>query len=99
LPEKIYYFIIFGRMRFMKEFTEEELVRYNGKNGNPAYVAYDGKVYDVSASFLWKDGAHQVFHRAGVDLTDALEQAPHGGEVIEKFPVVGILRIAGMSDI
>jgi len=28
----------------MKEFTKEELALYNGKNGNPAYVAYRGKV-------------------------------------------------------
>jgi predicted heme/steroid binding protein len=82
----------------MKEFTEEELAQYNGKNGNPGYVAYKGKVYDVSASFLWKDGAHQVFHSAGVDLTDALEQAPHGGDVLKKFPVVGILQGMRMSD-
>ena len=76
----------------MKEFTEEELAQYNGKNGNPVYVAYKGKVYDVSASFLWKDGAHQVLHSAGVDLTDALEQAPHDEDFLEKFPVVGILH-------
>ncbi len=76
----------------MKEFTEEELAQYNGKNGNPVYVAYKGKVYDVSASFLWKDGSHQVLHSAGLDLTDALEQAPHYEDVLEKFPVVGILH-------
>ncbi|MDH5483157.1 MAG: cytochrome B5 [Candidatus Bathyarchaeota archaeon] len=76
----------------MKEFTEKELAQYDGKNGNPVYVAYKGKVYDVSSSFLWKDGTHQVFHSGGVDLTDALEQAPHGGDVLEKFPVIGILR-------
>jgi predicted heme/steroid binding protein len=81
-----------GRMRGMKEFTEEELAQYNGKNGNPVYVAYKRKVYDVSASFLWKDGTHQVLHSAGVDLTDALEQAPHDEDVLEKFPVVGILH-------
>ncbi len=82
----------------MKEFTDEELAKYNGKNGKPAYVAYKGKVYDVSASFLWKDGNHQVLHRAGMNLTDALEQAPHGGDVLEKFPVVGILTRVGMSN-
>ena len=76
----------------MKEFTEEELAQYNGKNGNPAYVAYKGKVYDVSTSFLWKGGEHQVFHNAGVDLTDALEQAPHGEDGLDKFTVVGVLR-------
>ncbi|MEM2110695.1 MAG: cytochrome b5 domain-containing protein [Candidatus Bathyarchaeia archaeon] len=80
----------------MKEFTEEELALYNGKNGRQAYVAYRGKVYDVSASFLWKDGNHQVLHEAGVDLTRAMEQAPHGEEVLESFPVIGILRNKGM---
>ena len=77
----------------MKEFTEEELAQYDGKNGNLAYVAYKGKVYDVTGSFLWKNGIHQVLHSAGVDLTDALEQAPHGDDVLEKFPVVGIIHI------
>jgi predicted heme/steroid binding protein len=81
----------------MRVFTKEEVAEYDGKNGNPAYVVYEGKVYDVSSSFLWKDGNHQVLHSAGVDLTKALEQAPHGGDVLEKFPVVGILSSAGRS--
>jgi len=81
----------------MKEFTKEELALYNGKNGKPAYVAYKGKVYDVSTSFLWKDGNHQVLHEAGVDLTAAMEQAPHSEEVLKRFPVIGILRARRMS--
>ena len=76
----------------MKEFTEEELARHNGKNGLPAYAAFNGKVYDLSGSFLWKDGNHQVLHNAGADLTAGMEQAPHGDDVLERFPVVGILR-------
>ena len=76
----------------MKEFSKEELARYDGRNGIPAYTAYNGKVYDVTGSFHWKDGSHQVLHKAGVDLTDAMEQAPHHGDVLEKFPIVGTLR-------
>lgn len=76
----------------MREFSKEERARYNGKNGALAYTAFRGKVYDVSSSFLWKDGSHQVFHGAGVDLTDAMEQAPHSEDVLEKFRVVGIMR-------
>jgi predicted heme/steroid binding protein len=82
----------------MKEFSKEELARYDGKNGRPAYAAYKGKVYDLSGSFLWHDGSHQVLHDAGVDLTDAMEQAPHGGDVLEKFPLVGRLRGANRMD-
>jgi predicted heme/steroid binding protein len=85
------------RIRSMKQFTEKELAQYNGKKGKPAYVSYKGKVYDVSASFLWKDGMHQVLHGAGVDLTVALEQAPHGEDALKKFAVVGILRRKGMQ--
>ena len=31
-----------------KIFTEKELGKYDGQNGNPAYVAIDGVVYDVT---------------------------------------------------
>jgi len=80
----------------LKEFSDEELRKYNGKNGTPAYIAYDGKVYDVSESFLWKDGNHEVLHNAGVDLTDAMKHAPHSGNVLEKFPVVGTLNTSNL---
>lgn len=76
----------------MRSFTREELAHYNGKDGAPAFIAFNGKVYDVSSSFLWQKGKHQVFHNAGEDLTEALEEAPHGADLLEKFPVVGTLR-------
>ena len=37
-----------------------------------AYIAFEGKVYDVSRSFLWQRGRHQVRHQAGIDYTDGL---------------------------
>ena len=49
----------------MREFTKEEFAWYNGKNGNPTYIAYKGKVYDVTTSFLWKNGEHQVQQKLG----------------------------------
>lgn len=55
-------------------------------------MAYKGKVYNVLGSFLWENGRHQVLHNAGEDLTDSLEQAPHGMEMLERFLVVGTLR-------
>jgi predicted heme/steroid binding protein len=76
----------------MKSFSKDELARYNGRNGAPAYIAYKGKVYDASNSFQWQNGRHQVVHNAGEDLTGGLEQAPHGVELLERFPVIGILR-------
>jgi len=76
----------------VRKFTRAELARYNGSNGTPAYIVYEGKLYDVSNSFLWKDGSHQVLHQAGNDLTSALDEAPHGPELLQRFPVVGTLH-------
>jgi len=74
-----------------RTFTKEELHQYNGRGGAPAFIACQGKVYDVSSSFLWQGGRHQVFHDAGADLTSSLAQAPHGADLLGKFPVVGML--------
>ena len=76
----------------MREFTPEELTRFDGREGRPAYVGYQGKVYDVSGSFLWQRGRHQALHRAGEDLSGALPRAPHGPELLERFPLVGTLK-------
>jgi predicted heme/steroid binding protein len=74
----------------MKTFSREELKKYDGTNGI-SYVAYRSKVYDVSKSFHWKKGSHQVIHKAGQDLTDDLKDAPHLPALLFRFPVVGKL--------
>jgi predicted heme/steroid binding protein/uncharacterized membrane protein len=75
-----------------KEFTSEELKRHNGKEQPEAYVAYEGKLYDVSGSKMWKGGLHMRRHSAGGDLTADLKGAPHGPEVLERVPRVGVLK-------
>jgi predicted heme/steroid binding protein len=75
----------------IKEFTPEELAKYNGKNMNAAYVADQGIVYDVSNSYLWKNGEHKG-HHAGRDLTEELSKAAHGPGALMGFPVVGTLK-------
>lgn len=77
-----------------KIFTKEELMKCDGSNG-VAFIAFEGKVYDVSKSFHWKKGVHQVMHRAGCDLTEAFEQAPHGADMLDRFPIVGELLDSG----
>jgi predicted heme/steroid binding protein/uncharacterized membrane protein len=76
----------------MKQFSREELAKFNGEDGQPVYVAYDGKVYDVSNSKLWRAGAHMRRHHAGTELTEAIAAAPHMEEVFERFPQVGNLK-------
>ena len=77
--------------------TRDELSKYDGRDGRPAYVAVNGKVYDFTASKLWPGGDHQGAHQAGCDLTDALQKAPHVRAVIERFPVVGTLDSAAQE--
>jgi predicted heme/steroid binding protein/uncharacterized membrane protein len=74
-----------------RRFTPEELAQFDGKDGRAAYVAYRGKVYDVTESKLWRNGVHVRAHSAGEELTDAMLAAPHDDDVMERMAVVGIL--------
>jgi len=69
--------------------TREELAACDGREGRPAYVAVNGKIYDFTASKLWPAGDHMKQHQAGQDLTEDLLKAPHVRAVVERFPVVG----------
>jgi predicted heme/steroid binding protein len=75
----------------VRKFTLEELKQYDGKDGRPAYIAYKGKVYDVTDDFMWIAGDHQAEHQAGRDLTEEMSKAPHGEETLERVAVVGVL--------
>jgi len=76
----------------MKEFDLESLAKFNGQEGNPIYLAYQGKVIDVSQSKFWKTGIHMKRHPAGKDLTAEIAAAPHGTEVLDRYPQVGVLK-------
>jgi len=73
-------------------FTQEELSQYDGQDGNPAYVAVDGVVYDVSDVGAWQGGEHFNGVVAGVDNTEEISSAPHGTSVLEDLPIVGTLE-------
>jgi predicted heme/steroid binding protein len=74
-----------------RKFNLEELKQYDGKEGRHAYIAYKGKVYDVTDNYLWIDGDHQGEHVAGKDLTEDIASAPHGEENLERVKLIGIL--------
>jgi len=74
-----------------RKFTLEELKQYDGKEGRPAYIAYKGKVYDVTDNYLWLDGDHQGEHAAGKDLTEDMASAPHSEENLERVKLIGVL--------
>ncbi len=71
--------------------TLEELKQYDGKDGRPAYVACNGKVYDVSKSDFWTGGIHMGQFQAGQDLTSKISLSPHGEANLHRYPVVAEL--------
>ncbi len=76
----------------MDTIHRKQLEEMNGRDGKPACIAYNGKIYDVSGSRLWADGTHMRRHHAGEDLTEQLPKAPHGPEVLERVPQIATLE-------
>jgi predicted heme/steroid binding protein/uncharacterized membrane protein len=78
----------------MRELDLDELAEFDGKDGKPIFIAHGGKIYDVSGSKMWKGGSHMRRHHAGADLTLDIQAAPHGTEVLERYPQAGTLKSA-----
>ncbi len=75
------------------EYDIYQLALRNGQDRPEIWCAYEGLIYDVSNSRLWRDGKHYE-HWAGQDLTNELKRdAPHNANVFDKFSVVGRLKI------
>ncbi len=72
-----------------KTFTLDELSKYNGTNGQPAYIAVDGVVYDVTSNF--PNGEHHGC-KAGTDATESIKNVSHGSGILSSSPVVGKLK-------
>lgn len=72
-------------------FTTEELSRYNGRDGNPAYVAVNGVVYDVTINAAW-GGATHFGLTAGTDVTSQFTSCHAGQPILSKLKVVGKLE-------
>ncbi len=83
-------------MNEMRVFSLKELEQFDGKDGRPAYVGLDGKVYDLTGSSFWPEGEHEgcADGLAGQDLTELMddEAPPEHRAEIEGWPVVGRLE-------
>lgn len=77
----------------LPQYTRSQLALRNGQDKPQIWVAYQGIIYDVTESRLWRNGKHYE-HWAGQDLTEELADAPHTKTVFEKFERVGRLATA-----
>ena len=71
-------------------YSRAQLALRNGTDRDEIWCAYQGIIYDVSASRLWRTGKHYE-HWAGQDLTAELADAPHADWVFNRFSPVGQL--------
>lgn len=74
----------------LPQYSKAYLALRNGTDKPEIWVAYQGVIYDVSRSRLWRNGQHYE-HWAGQDLTLELQNAPHTENVFLTFPAVGQL--------
>ncbi|MFN8397498.1 MAG: cytochrome b5 domain-containing protein [Bacteroidia bacterium] len=71
-------------------YSRSQLAQRNGQDRDEIWIAYQGLIYDVTNSRMWRNGKHYE-HWAGQDLTDELKDAPHTERVFEKFAPIGRL--------
>jgi predicted heme/steroid binding protein len=71
-------------------YTRAQLALRNGQDKPEIWVAFEGKIYDVTKSRLWRNGKHYE-HWAGQDLTPEMKDAPHNKNVFDKFEQIGTL--------
>ena len=65
-----------------KDIYKRRIEKNDGQNGNPAYVAINNRVYDVTHIPAWQDGTRHG-NKAGLDLTDVLfNYSPHKDRVL-----------------
>jgi predicted heme/steroid binding protein len=78
-------------MHNLPTYTKQQLALRNGTDKEQIWIAYQGFIYDVTNSRLWRNGKHYE-HWAGQDLTAELKDAPHSEKVFDKFEPIGKLQ-------
>lgn len=74
----------------MPVYSRAQLALRNGQDRPEIWIAFQGLIYDMTHSRLWRNGKHYE-HWAGQDLTEELADAPHTARVFEKFMPIGRL--------
>lgn len=83
-------FLMSSEINELPSYTRAQLALRNGQDRDEIWIAYQGIIYDVTASRLWRNGKHYE-HWAGQDLTHELPYAPHNERVFERFKAIGRL--------
>src|SRR5215208_1114825 len=83
-----------------RSYTLEELDEHNGQEGTDCLVAVDGEVYLIEGFALWQMGEHLPSGgraRCGFDLTEVIDESPHGRSKLDLLRKVGTLVGSGVG--
>ena len=84
-----------------RSYTLEQLAQYNGEEGTDCLVAVDGDVYLIEGFALWQMGEHVPSGgraRCGLDLTEVIDESPHGRSKLDLLRKVGNLIQSSEAD-
>ena len=83
-------FVLSPRLARQSESEDDQFTKLHerAKAAGVVTASYDGVVYDLTESRIWRSGRHARRHAAWTDLSGQIAEAPHGLEVLERFPVV-----------
>jgi predicted heme/steroid binding protein len=77
-----------------RKISREVLAQHDGIDGHQCYVAVDGTVYLIEGFALWTGGTHVTSGgkaRCGQDLSQVINESPHGKSKLQLLKVVGKL--------
>jgi predicted heme/steroid binding protein len=74
--------------------TLSQLMRYNGDDEDEKWIAYGGIIYDVSECPNWRKEMHRNLHFPGQDLSEEIDEAPHGDDVFTRPCIKIVGRLA-----
>jgi predicted heme/steroid binding protein len=83
-------FVLSPRLRRQSESAGDRFAKLHERAREAGVVtaSYEGVVYDLTDSRIWRNGRHARRHDAWSDLSGEMAEAPHGPEVLDRFPVV-----------
>lgn len=74
-----------------REFNMKDLEKYNGVGDNPAYIAVNGTVYDITGEKLFNVLAGLGI-KAGTDLSQEFNSGKLNKQLLKNIRIVGVLK-------
>lgn len=82
--------------------TMSDVEANNGQDGKSCWVVVDKTIYEISGFAQWVDGMHTPSGgraRCGKDLSEVINQSPHGKSILSRLKEIGPLHQPGVNKV